>query len=288
MPMPKPYSEEEQKDFIARFMSDKEMIKDYPDEKQRAAIAYKTWRGNENADTDQLEKGEQVESEHAETVKKIKDSIKDGKVTLTDEEIFKLIAEDHLKELPDYYTKLEKIEKQNGDKKMDNDKKFKIGDRVRYVIGDQQGRGKITKYEAPYYTIIDEDTNQRIKSELKYLTEASNENRNNGKSFPKKYTCQFIEPGLISYENEGMGKVLILKDALDKMAPSFIGKPVVDLTHKDATPENFEKIADGVISDVYWKDEIGWYCCDFIVWDEETKKNIESGKFSVSCAYVPT
>lgn len=44
MPMPKPASSEDQKTFIARFMSDKVMVREYPDQKQRAAVAHSTWR----------------------------------------------------------------------------------------------------------------------------------------------------------------------------------------------------------------------------------------------------
>jgi hypothetical protein len=42
-PMPPKKKDESKEDYVSRFMSDKEMVKDYPDEKQRAAVAYKTW-----------------------------------------------------------------------------------------------------------------------------------------------------------------------------------------------------------------------------------------------------
>jgi hypothetical protein len=45
MPMPKPKPGDKEQDFVSRFMANPEMIKDYPDEKQRAAIAYQTFRG---------------------------------------------------------------------------------------------------------------------------------------------------------------------------------------------------------------------------------------------------
>ena len=44
MPIPKPKAGESQADFIARFMGNPTMIKEYPDKQQRAAIAYSTWR----------------------------------------------------------------------------------------------------------------------------------------------------------------------------------------------------------------------------------------------------
>ena len=47
MPIPKPRTEEERDEFIARFMRDDEMREEYPDEDQRLAIAFDTWR-NQN------------------------------------------------------------------------------------------------------------------------------------------------------------------------------------------------------------------------------------------------
>lgn len=43
MPMPKPLKNENEKEFISRFMSNKTMIKEYPDEEQRLAVAYQQW-----------------------------------------------------------------------------------------------------------------------------------------------------------------------------------------------------------------------------------------------------
>jgi HK97 family phage prohead protease len=43
MPIPKPTKDEKQDDFISRCMGDDVMVKDYPDEKQRAAICYSQW-----------------------------------------------------------------------------------------------------------------------------------------------------------------------------------------------------------------------------------------------------
>ncbi|MGO8695985.1 MAG: hypothetical protein ACLQMF_20165 [Rectinemataceae bacterium] len=38
---------------------------------------------------------------------------------------------------------------------------------------------------------------------------------------------------------------------------------------------------------MYWGDD-GWQWCDFLVWDDETQRNIDERGFSVSCAYLPT
>ncbi len=44
MPIPKPHPNEKESEFVNRFMADPVMVKEYPDEKQRVAIAYFTWR----------------------------------------------------------------------------------------------------------------------------------------------------------------------------------------------------------------------------------------------------
>ena len=46
----------------------------------------------------QLDMGIEVEKEHKPTLDKIKASIKDGKITMTPEEVYKSIAQDHLNE----------------------------------------------------------------------------------------------------------------------------------------------------------------------------------------------
>jgi hypothetical protein len=44
MPIPSPKKDEEQKDFISRCMGNDTMNKEYPDEKQRAAVCYSQWK----------------------------------------------------------------------------------------------------------------------------------------------------------------------------------------------------------------------------------------------------
>lgn len=114
-------------------------------------------------------------------------------------------------------------------------------------------------------------------------------------AIPKKYRAYYIEPGLCDYTAEGIGRVLVQKPALDRIAPTYIGKPVVNFEHTDKepeelfnlTPEQIGEFADGVISDQGYDEKNGWYWMDFMAWDEETQANIENG-YSVSCAYDVT
>lgn len=71
MPMPKPGAKESQKDFIARFMADETMRREYPDDKQRAAVAYSQWRRRRK------EKLEKVMLKAEETVRKAADELRE-------------------------------------------------------------------------------------------------------------------------------------------------------------------------------------------------------------------
>jgi len=74
---------------------------------------------NKSDSADELKAGTKIEREHKKTVDKIRASVKDGKITLTDEEIFALIAKDHLAEIPDYYTRLAAMEDEAGEKSIE-------------------------------------------------------------------------------------------------------------------------------------------------------------------------
>lgn len=68
---------------------------------------------NENIDSSQLEIGIKIESEHLDIYDYIDNYLDSFNVPMpcTKKEFFKRIAEAHLKELPDYYTRLSKMEK---------------------------------------------------------------------------------------------------------------------------------------------------------------------------------
>lgn len=122
---------------------------------------------------------------------------------------------------------------------------------------------------------------------------------NAGEEWPRMYGALHMEPGLVHYADLGAidattGKpkgmtLLLRKPALDKMRASFVGKPVVNEVHKAVDPRDFAKgRADGIVSDAYWNADAGWDGVDVLVWDKATRKNMESGRYSVSCAYIPT
>ena len=113
-------------------------------------------------------------------------------------------------------------------------------------------------------------------------------------SAPKSYKIRFIEPGLISYEDQEAGTVLVEKSALDRMAASFKGCPVIFVPehHDDSAPDtafNFDDVGanppSGIVSgSPYWGDD-GWQWVDVLIWDEAAQEAISKG-FNASCAYI--
>lgn len=94
---------------------------------------------------------------------------------------------------------------------------------------------------------------------------------------------RFIEPGLVHYED--VGTVLVRKEALDKMANSFVGRPVFNEAHKETTSKDFSSgRADGVVTRVWYDPSDAWFWADVAIWDPETKENCRNG-YSLSCAY---
>ena len=128
--------------------------------------------------------------------------------------------------------------------------------------------------------------------------------------WPKKYSASFIEPGVVAYQDLGPCKVcgerracgnegdecrpegatvLLKQDAIERMSKSFLGKPVIDVEHKDVTPDTIiNGDADGIVTAVRLDEKSGWWMCDFLVWNPVTQKHCEDGIYSVSCAYNPT
>lgn len=113
-------------------------------------------------------------------------------------------------------------------------------------------------------------------------------------SYGKRYRINFIEPGIMNYDDINAGTVLVQRSALDRMRDSFIGKPLVNEDHIDLDPGQAYKKddksnpqADGIVYAVGTDPETGWDYADVIIWNEDTLKNIEEKGYSASCAYTP-
>jgi len=79
-------------------------------EKQRHSCAS---RGIKTNKKEQLKMGVKVEAEHQDTINRIITDTKAGKLKPL-EYYQKMVAEDHLDEIKDYYTRLAKMEKEAG------------------------------------------------------------------------------------------------------------------------------------------------------------------------------
>ena len=103
---------------------------------------------------------------------------------------------------------------------------------------------------------------------------------------PRKFSCNFIEPGLVNYDDCNAGTALIKKESLDRFCKQFEGKPIVSRqNHKDGVgADQFDDVAVGLIHKVYFNSEDGWYWADGYLWDADAIRQAENG-FSVSCAY---
>jgi hypothetical protein len=111
--------------------------------------------------------------------------------------------------------------------------------------------------------------------------------------YPKPVQIRYIMPGLVEYEymNGGEGaRVLVTKNALDKMLAdpekSIVGKPVINEAHREVSPDDYKNgVADGIVTRAWYEPTDGWYYCEALIWDDETRNNIQNG-YSVSCEYT--
>lgn len=106
----------------------------------------------------------------------------------------------------------------------------------------------------------------------------------NSKDWADVYSCKFLEAGIVSYEDSNAGIALLKKETIDKMASSFIGRPVI-VQHKSVNPGNYQEHAVGYVIAVRFNPEDAWFYADFIVLDDAAKALIEDHGYSVSCAY---
>lgn len=100
----------------------------------------------------------------------------------------------------------------------------------------------------------------------------------------RPFTIHYIEPGVVGYEH--LGVVMVDKEALDRMANSFVGKPIFNKRHRDATDNDFSAgRADGIVTRCYWDGEKGKYAVDTLIWDGDTITDILENGYLPSCSY---
>lgn len=97
-----------------------------------------------------------------------------------------------------------------------------------------------------------------------------------------KFVSRFIEAGIAHYSD--LGDVLITKETLDKFINTMVGCPVI-INHQDITDNNVDKERVGVISNVWYNPNDGWFYCDGVIWDKQAIDLIKNEGWNVSCAY---
>jgi Uncharacterized protein conserved in bacteria (DUF2213) len=105
----------------------------------------------------------------------------------------------------------------------------------------------------------------------------------------RRFAANFIEPGPVLYKGKNPGEademVNLTEEVLARMAPTFVGMPVIDWDHAETWPEILgDGAADGVVYDV-WKGPDGWWHCGFMLWTKSSIEHALSGDWSVSCAW---
>lgn len=121
-------------------------------------------------------------------------------------------------------------------------------------------------------------TNLVTNSLLELGDDISDEAKGKG----RKFVSRFIEAGVAHYRD--FGDVLITKETLDKFINTMVGCPVI-ITHKDIDDTNADKERVGVVSEVWYNAEDGWYYCSGIIWDKKAIDLVKNQGWSVSCTY---
>lgn len=113
--------------------------------------------------------------------------------------------------------------------------------------------------------------------------------------WPSTVDMKVIDPGVVFYEDlvnsEGKhvgGNILVQKAALDRIMPTYAGKPIINWDHRNVNPKEYgQGKFQGIVTDVYYNADDGWWHARGYVWDEATRRNIQNG-YSISCAYNVT
>ncbi len=74
----------------------------------------------------------------------------------------------------------------------------------------------------------------------------------------RKFDCKFIEPGIVSYKDQGGGIELLRKETLDRCMASVIGNPLI-VGHTYVHAANRLELEEGIIHDWHYSADDGWY-----------------------------
>lgn len=111
------------------------------------------------------------------------------------------------------------------------------------------------------------------------------EEKINAKQFPKVFYAKHMKAGLARYEDEnGEETILADLDAIQRMRPTAIGKPVY-VQHQNVDLEYIHE-SDGYITESFYNELDGWDWFKILVVSDEGHEKVGAG-WSVSNAYAP-
>lgn len=105
----------------------------------------------------------------------------------------------------------------------------------------------------------------------------------NAAQWPRTYFARHMQPGVARYDNED---ILVDTDAMKRMMPSGVGKPVY-IEHQNVVLDTLKEDAAGYIIKSFYNELDGWAWFEILIIDDEAHECIANGWY-VSNAYIPT
>jgi hypothetical protein len=99
----------------------------------------------------------------------------------------------------------------------------------------------------------------------------------------RKFDCKFIEPGIVSYKDQGGGIELLRKETLDRCMASAIGNPLI-LGHTYIHAENRLELEEGIVHSFAYNSDDGWYYVSGEVSTPSAQNRMRRGE-RPSCGY---
>jgi len=99
----------------------------------------------------------------------------------------------------------------------------------------------------------------------------------------KKFDCKFIEPGIVSYKDQGGGIELLRKETIDRCMASVVGNPLI-VGHTYITAANRTDLEQGIVNEWSYNSEDGWYYVSGTADSHEVQERMRRGE-RPSCGY---
>ncbi len=101
----------------------------------------------------------------------------------------------------------------------------------------------------------------------------------------RTFDCKFIEPGIISYRDQGGGIELLRKETIDKCIETVVGNPLT-IGHVWVTADNRMEVENGIIQQFYYDSDDGWFHVKGVVDTPQAKVEMQVKR--PSCGYAVT